>query len=215
MFQSKMGIEFLEKMNRIADFLIISILWFLFSLPVLTIGASTSALYRTVQTSVVEGKGEVLLTFWKSFKNSFIQALPFWLFYVLLLFIFSLNQLLLLNNLASSWVNQFSQIFIFLLLLFYTPVLLYALAYLSRFKDNLKTIGKNSLFLAVAHFKNTLYVFFLFLLTCVLIYLIPILIVILPAYFTYKICPRVENIFSHYIVNHLVKEVNGEKERSA
>ena len=43
MFKSKAGTEFLEKMSWVADMLMFSILWFVFSIPIVTIGAATSA----------------------------------------------------------------------------------------------------------------------------------------------------------------------------
>lgn len=198
MFQSKIGLEYLEKMNRVADLLIVSILWFVTSIPLATIGAATSALYRTVQTSIIDGEGTVWKTYWRAMKSSFMQATVYWLFYVFLIAVFGLNQLLLLNGLASSWMNQFSQIFLFMVVILYTPVLIYKFAYLSRFNDQLKTIGKNCVFFAVIHFNHTCMILFLVLLTSLFIYLVPILIVILPAFFMYKVCPRIEKMFMQY-----------------
>ena len=88
MIKSKAGIEFVEKMNWVADLLIISILWFIFSIPIVTLGAASSAMYRAIQHRYLNGNGTIWTPFWKAFKSSFSHATVAWLGYVLLLIIF-------------------------------------------------------------------------------------------------------------------------------
>ena len=45
-------------MSRIADLVIVNILWLVFCIPVFTIGASTAAMYR-VTLNLVRGEGTV------------------------------------------------------------------------------------------------------------------------------------------------------------
>ena len=52
-----------DVINKIVDWLFVSLLWLLFSLPVVTVGASTTALFETVHKVIRRGKGYVWRTF--------------------------------------------------------------------------------------------------------------------------------------------------------
>ena len=70
-------------MSRIADLVIVNILWLVFCIPVFTIGASTAAMYR-VTLNLVRGEGGgVVRSFWASFKLNFKQGVL--LFLILLI----------------------------------------------------------------------------------------------------------------------------------
>lgn len=62
-------------MSKLAECMILSILWFVFSLPVITFGASTSALYYSVVKVVRKDEGSALKDFWHSFKSNFKQSI--------------------------------------------------------------------------------------------------------------------------------------------
>lgn len=66
-------------LNKGADLLILNILFIVCSLPVVTIGASLTAMYAVNLRSVRYGDGYVVQTFFKSFKQSFVQATIAWI----------------------------------------------------------------------------------------------------------------------------------------
>lgn len=208
MFKSKAGTILMEKMSWIADILIFSILWFIFSIPIVSVGAATSAMYRSIQSRIQNGDGEIWGVFWRTFKSSLPQATVSWLIYLLLALIFGLNQVLLTSNLAMSWLNHFSQVFLLVLLIAIAPVLIMVFAYTSRFEDQLKTVWKNTSLLALAYFKDTLYILFVLAVSVSIVYLVPILVVFIPAYAISKICPRLETIFNRYTDEDLLEKTN-------
>ncbi len=70
-------------MSRIADLVIVNILWLVFCIPVFTIGASTAAMYRVTLNMVRGEGGGVVRSFWASFKLNFKQGVL--LFLILLI----------------------------------------------------------------------------------------------------------------------------------
>ena len=60
--------KFFRFMNKVADGFYVSILWILFCIPIVTAGASTTALYYTVHKSLRRNRGYVWKNFWESFK---------------------------------------------------------------------------------------------------------------------------------------------------
>ena len=70
-------------MSRVADLVILNLLWLLFCIPVFTIGASTAAMYRVTLNMVRGEGGGVIRSFWASFKLNFKQGVL--LFLILLI----------------------------------------------------------------------------------------------------------------------------------
>lgn len=66
---------FFTILSKFCDMLILSICWTLFSIPVVTIGPATSALYHTIHNSFFQNRGYIIATFWESFKSNFKQGI--------------------------------------------------------------------------------------------------------------------------------------------
>jgi uncharacterized membrane protein YesL len=60
----------------IADIILLSLLWILFSFPVITIGASTTALYDAVAHGFRYKEKDTLSRFMNTFKREFIGSIP-------------------------------------------------------------------------------------------------------------------------------------------
>ena len=72
--------------NKIANFLTkimylawLNFLWLLCSLPIVTIGASTTAVYYTAMRMARDDEGYIARDFFHSFKENFLQATGVWL----------------------------------------------------------------------------------------------------------------------------------------
>lgn len=66
-------------LSRIFDFILLNILWVLCSLPVVTIGASTTALYSVMLKAAANEEGYILKGFLQAFKDNFRQSTIIWL----------------------------------------------------------------------------------------------------------------------------------------
>lgn len=72
--------------NKIANFLTkimylawLNFLWLICSLPIITIGASTTAVYYTAMRMTRDDEGYITKDFFHSFKENFLQATGVWL----------------------------------------------------------------------------------------------------------------------------------------
>ena len=72
-------------MEKITNCLIVSILWTIFSLPIITIGASSTALYYTVYKVIRNDTGHIWREFWNAFKNNFKQSTFLWIIFLLII----------------------------------------------------------------------------------------------------------------------------------
>lgn len=76
-----MNRDFSEKpivhiINTVADLVILSMLWTIVSLPIVTIGLANAALYHTVELVIVQGSGSIFSTFTRSLRENWLYALP-------------------------------------------------------------------------------------------------------------------------------------------
>ena len=76
MRENFMESKLFQGINIAADLALISLLWLLCSLPVVTIGLSSAALYHTVDLAVLQGRGSVISVFKRSLAQSWKTALP-------------------------------------------------------------------------------------------------------------------------------------------
>ena len=73
-------ISFLDKCGRVV---ILSVLWTFCSLPLITLGASSTALYYSITKTVRKDRSSSVKEFFKSFRRSFKRSLPFTLLLIL------------------------------------------------------------------------------------------------------------------------------------
>ena len=141
-------------MGKVFDMMVLTVLWFVMSLPVITIGASTTALYYVSLKMASDQEGYVVKDFFRSFKQNFKQATAVWLI-MLALGMFLAGDL--------WWYYQFKEgigvmvFFMFLLMtVFYCMVLLYLFPLLARCEVTVKRLFLMAFVMSVKNFGWTL-----------------------------------------------------------
>ena len=141
-------------LSRICDLMILNILCIICCLPVVTAGASITALY-TITLKMVRGEESYIFKgFLKAFKENFKQSTILWLIMAVWgLFIF-------VDYRAASFLPEnMSTIFRILigaLLVLYLMVLTYVFPYTARFENNIKNTFKNALLISILNLPWTL-----------------------------------------------------------
>lgn len=69
----------IRALSRLFDLILLNVLWVLFSLPVVTAGASAAALYSVMLKIVANEEGYIVRGFWEAFKSNFKQSTVIWL----------------------------------------------------------------------------------------------------------------------------------------
>jgi uncharacterized membrane protein YesL len=135
----------------VADTFILSLLWVFFSLPIVTIGASTTALFYVATRRIANREGYISSDFWQSFKANFLRATLVWivLLAMILLLIFSmLSGIYLGEELPFNNIVLPVQIVILAELLL---VSVYIFPVLARFDMGVKEAVKSCFFMANRH----------------------------------------------------------------
>lgn len=190
---------FFEALYKIAECVFLSILWIVFCIPLFTAGASTTALYYTVQKCLKNDRGYVFSCFWDSFKKNFKTASLINIFFLIVAFI-GITDISILNYLEKNGVvGGGGQIFFKVLLFVAGLYAIWIYASLARFDNTWKEAMKNAVLMAAGHWPMTLIMAALLGFTAVIVYLVPIAIFIMPTICIWLISMVTEKVFRLYM----------------
>ncbi len=139
------------------DVLIVNILWFICSIPIFTIGASTTALYYVTLRLVRDEDGYTFRSFFHSFKENFKQATIIWFLMILVGGVLCVDVwfVLMSGRISRGPVQMLlSSIFLGLLIIWFL-VFTYVFAVLARFYGSVRRILFNALFMSMRHILYT------------------------------------------------------------
>lgn len=146
-------IAFLEK---VCNLMIANVLFVLCSLPIVTIGASMTALCKTMQ-DYVPGSSEdngIVKRFFTTFAQNFKQATAAWLLVMLFLTGLGYNLFLVAaNSQGASWIVC---VLLLILLVMGIGIASYVFALLARYENKLKEHYRNSLILLIGNLPRSL-----------------------------------------------------------
>lgn len=71
--------RFYRFMMKVMDLIILNLLWGISSLPIITIGASTTALFTVTQKAMKNEESYLAKSYWRAFRENFRQATGIWL----------------------------------------------------------------------------------------------------------------------------------------
>lgn len=178
----------------------LSILWFLFSLPLVTAPAAATALYYTYVKVFREQDGTIWKCFWSSFRSNFVQAtiLGIPLLLICGFWVMTMMKLWHAGRLASPLF------LVALILLSFTTVLLhYILSYLARFSDSVWRIFVNTSLMFFVHLPCSLLLFLMAAAAVMLLWfmmpMLPLAIVFLPALYAWATSFFLEKVYQQYM----------------
>jgi len=189
----------MQGLNKIINCAYLSLLWLIFSIPLVTIGASTTALYYTTNKVIRNNRGYVFQQFWHSFKTSFKQSTIIWLIYVVIALVLYYDGEIMLVLTENSGFGTTANLFFKAMLILISTWLVYVLAYIARFEAPLKTIAKNAAFMAIRHLPKTLLIMLIFAVVAFAVWFMPILIIIMPTLGAWIISYFMEKTFAQYM----------------
>lgn len=142
----------------LCDMAILSIIWLVSSIPIVTIGASTTALYYTTVKVLRRGKGYVFEQYKHSFKENFKESTIMWLCCLLVFIIGGVNAYISLTWISASFNESMGRVFggIYLgILLVMYGITIYMFPVLSRFVVGKWNLFKMAMLLSFKHIIST------------------------------------------------------------
>lgn len=145
--------KFSRVMSRVGDLLLLNVIFLITSIPIVTAGASLTALYTVCFRFGTEKEGKIVRTYFKAFKENFKQSTLLWL----ILLIFGVASAF---NAYSFYVmpGTLHWCFVFFSCLFALIVLTagYTFPLLSQFSNSVASTFKNALIFSVGYLPRSL-----------------------------------------------------------
>lgn len=144
----------MEFIAKIFDLVILNLIFIFSCVPIITIGASTSAL-SYVTPKMVRGEDPYIWrNFWKSFRQNFKQGTLVWIFSILI-FIFLGMDFYIINSQNTS-LFAVVRILLWIVCAVALSVFLYVFPVISHFVCTTKQALKNALLMTFGHLPYTL-----------------------------------------------------------
>lgn len=140
-------------LNRLADLMILNLLFLLTSIPIFTIGASLTALYSVCFRLGTDREGSTFRDYFAAFKENFRQATS--LFLLLLLWLMGTGGAAVIFCFMAGWMHC---LFVPFAVLFIVVVLVasYVFPLLSRFENRTATTLKNAALLSLGYLPRSI-----------------------------------------------------------
>lgn len=186
-------------MTKVGDFILLSLMWILFSLPIVTCGAASAALYYAMH-KVLHNLGDgTVMEFWRGFKMNWKQGTLAWLLNIALITFLGGDLYLIYRTQGASSI-------VFLAFAVFAAVAvtwtLFWFPYLSRFEDKIGIVLKNSFLLLTMNLGSAILLLVDFsaaVALTLLLYYIPLVPLFVPA--LYAMCANLvlEKVFARYM----------------
>lgn len=166
---------------KVCDSLFLSVLWILFSLPVITIGASSAALYTAVYRCLRKDESYLFRTFFDAFRENWKRSTLSWLVVLALLALLLLDAVVFRSMLlGGAALGKLYWVILVLLCVAFTWAA-YLCAYCARCSGGVRDVLRISFQLMVLHPIRALGVLLPLVAGIALALIAPGLIIFLPA----------------------------------
>lgn len=191
--------KFFSALSKATDCIMLGILWLLCSVPLITLGASSTAFYYAYNKSIRQENGYAWEEFFHGFKMSFKQATFSWLI-LLILAVFGFFDCFAL--IAIGGISPISSVLLAILILTLIVIILLALflfPYIARYENTLKESIKNSLLILFSNFLWAVLLISILLAAAFASVCIPILCIFMPAAYMFFANKILEHVFMKYM----------------
>ncbi|MGN1141348.1 MAG: YesL family protein [Oliverpabstia sp.] len=154
-------------LNCLGNLIVLNILTLICCIPVITAGASMTALYTMVMRMVRKEDGKIIKGFFHAFKDNFRQATILWLIFGGLIGFMTFD-IWLLRSITGTFGTVY-RVVLFVIILIFAMVLIHIFAVLARFDNTIKNTAKNALLFCVGKLPQAILMLILTLIPAILL----------------------------------------------
>lgn len=143
--------RFFTFMGKVADVMILNLLFIITSIPIITIGTSLTALYSVSLKQSSGTSSYIAKEYFFAWKTNFKQSTIMWIFSLIAFTLLFMN-LTLKTDGTTSLVMRFIMI---LSMILYLMISLYAFPLLAKFDNTIKHTIVNAFLMSLRHFLTT------------------------------------------------------------
>ena len=155
-------------LNTIGNLMVLNVLALICMLPVVTAGASLTALYTMTMRIVRKEEESIIRGFFAAFKDNLKKSTMIWIPGLALL-VFMAFDIWLLRSITGTFGLVY-RVLLFVLMLFIGMVLMHAFALTARFENTVKNTLKNAVVIVASHLPQSALMIVIFLLPVLLLF---------------------------------------------
>lgn len=165
-------------LSKMADLIWLNCLFLICSIPIFTMGASFTAMYYVTLKMARDEEGYVTKSFFKSFKQNFLQATAIWIILIVVGFIISVDYRIVasdsLENVAANGaLKNIILIGATIVTIFMAFIFVYVFPILAKFENSVKNTIKNAFFMSLKHLPFTVIMIVIPIIPVVMMYFNP------------------------------------------
>ena len=146
----------MQALSKLADLMLLNLLFLVFSLPIITIGSSMTAMYRVLISRTVGNDTPIIREFWNAFRCNFKQAtiielILFVPISLALLDMYLFNSGVLERSAVTTWVCVLTIVLFLILSSYLFPMI-------AQFENTIGRTIKNAVLLAIGNLPTTILV---------------------------------------------------------
>lgn len=212
----------MSTLNKLADLVVLNIVYLICCIPIFTIGAATTSLYYVTMKMVEDRGSSTLRGFFHSFRQNFKQGTGIWFLFALISVVLGID-FYILHITANPSLN-----IVRLLLAIPVVILAFTLTYvfplLARFENTVRQTIKNAFLLSISNLPKTILMLVLnaipYVILILSVRLIPISLIVgfagiayVNSAFLIKIFKRFEPAEEETRMDQMEREIIGEKKK--
>ena len=172
-------------LSRLADLFWLNILYILCCIPVVTAGAATTALYYVTLKMAKNEEGYITRSYFKSFKDNFVQATVIWLIVLAVGVIMFLDLRIVQSaGITSDAVRNVVTVAVLVMAIVVSMTLVYLFPILAQFDNTVKNTIRNAFLISIRHLPYTLLLIVITVIPVALIWFFPALLLIVVIIFS-------------------------------
>ena len=159
---------FIQFLVRVGDLMILNLLFLVCALPVVTLGASLTALHRVTQNMLFEQEEPLIKSFFRAFRQNFKQSTLVWLAELVIIVSLACDVLLVMAYFDGSLARTM-YILVAVLAILVAGVFSYLMPLIARYENGMRQQVNNAVVLAIIKLPKTVLLMLLNLLPVILL----------------------------------------------
>lgn len=161
-------------LSRLADLMILNILVLITCTPIITIGASLSAMHYVLIKMIRNEENYIIKMYFKAFKDNFKKGTALWIIVMLVIGVFALDFMAMTRlGMVFPWVVVVG-VFMVGVIVFMTVMYIFPLQ--ARFENTVRATIKNAFLIMILNFPKSILM--------LLVYTIPVILILVSQYAT-------------------------------
>ncbi|MGN0153160.1 MAG: YesL family protein [Lachnospiraceae bacterium] len=162
--------------NRIADMVVLNVLFLVSCIPIVTIGPALTAMYYVAINAWSREDGYIFRMYKKSFKENFKQSTIMWLILLVVGFVLSVDVWFWVSQWKLTRVGMYKPFIVIsvILLVVYLLIFTYVWPIQAKFTNSIKGTIKNAFALMITHVPETLALWLIFAAAAFTVYLVSV-----------------------------------------